>query len=102
MDMAGNFVESRFAIDRPPVSGGRRELTQVNQLEANWAPLFPALGDAQPWRVATSAAPDTADRADRTSLRTHAPCNLSGHLRPNSPPIMPPIRPPGPPPPPLR
>jgi len=34
----------------------RRELTQVNQLEANWAPLFPALGHAQPWRVATSAA----------------------------------------------
>ncbi len=54
MDMAGNFVESRFAIDRRTVSGGR--VTQVNQLEANWAPLFPALGHAQPWRVATSAA----------------------------------------------
>jgi hypothetical protein len=44
----------------------------------------------------------TADRADLRCLRTHAPYNLSGHLRPNSPPIMPPIKPPGPPPPPPR
>ena len=48
MDMAGNFVESRFAIDRRTVGRSRRELTQVNQLEANWAPLVPALGHTQP------------------------------------------------------
>jgi hypothetical protein len=53
-------------------------------------------------RASAPTMPDTADRADRRSLRTHAPYNLSGHLRPNSPPIMPPIRLPGPPPPPLR
>ncbi len=41
---------------RSPFRASRRELTQVNQLEANWAPLFPALRHAQPWRVATSAA----------------------------------------------
>src|ERR1700704_4801011 len=49
----------------------RRELTQVNQLEANWAPLFPALGHAQPWRVATSAAslpPVAVPRSPTNSL----------------------------------
>jgi hypothetical protein len=44
-------------------------------------------------RASAPTMPGTADRADRRSLRTHAPYNLSGHLRPNSPPIMPPIRP---------